>query len=211
MRRRTDIILVGGGSCSGKTTLAAELAEALHIFGTAAVISMDNYYFDLGSLTPAEADRRNFDRPEAVDFESLFRDLRDLRAGRQVRERHYDFRTHRVTETDRFLPVTDFIILEGIFALYSGPLRRLATAKIFVRADADLRLARRIERDTAVRRLPIELVIRQYLNDVRPMHAEYIEPYCHYADLMLDGNTAVPADNQRQALEFLREKLNGKK
>ena len=205
MLRDTKIILICGGSCSGKTTLADGLADAVREFVSVETISMDNYYFDLGHMDALEADNRNFDSPEAVDSELLFRHLKDLQAHKEVHERRYDFKTHRVTELDNCIKKTDCIILEGIFALYFEKLRDLAAVRIFVHADADIRLARRVERDVAVRHLPIELVIRQYLKDVRPMHDKYIEPYSKYADLVLDSNFTSPQENRLKALKFIQE------
>ena len=207
MLRGNKVILVCGGSCSGKTTLAVGLAEAMRKFGSTEIISMDNYYFDLGSWDPVEADNKNFDSPDAVDSELLFRHLQDLQTRRKVRNRRYNFKTHRVIELDTYIKAADFIILEGIFALYFEKLRGLAAAGIFVHADADIRLARRVERDISMRHLPVDMVIRQYLKDVRPMHAKYIEPYGRYADLLLDSNLATTVENRRKAVEFLWEHL----
>jgi len=205
MSRDTKIILICGGSCSGKTTLASGLADAVREFAPVEIISMDNYYFDLGHIDQLEADNRNFDSPDAVDSELLFRHLKDLQAHKEVRERRYDFKSHRITELDTFIKKADYIILEGIFALYFKKLRDLAAFRIFVHADADIRLARRVERDVAVRHLPIELVIRQYLKDVRPMHDKYIEPYSKYADLVLDSNFTSRRENRLKALKFIQE------
>ncbi len=207
MLKETNIILVCGGSCSGKTTLAAGLADAMGEFGSAEIISMDNYYFDLSAWDPLEADNRNFDSPDALNCELLFQHLLDLQAGRKVTKRRYDFKSHRVTELDDYINRADFIILEGIFALYFEKLRNLAAVGIFVYADADIRLARRVERDVSHRRLSLEMVIRQYLKDVRPMHAKYIEAYSKYADLLLDSNFTTAVANQRKAVKFLREHL----
>lgn len=205
MLRDSKIILICGGSCSGKTTLAEGLADAVREFVSAETISMDDYYFDLTHMDPLEADDRNFDSPDAVDSELLFRDLKALQAHKEVRGRRYDFKTHRVTELDTCIKPADYIILEGIFGLYFEKLRGLAAFKVFVHADADIRLARRVERDVAVRRLPLELVIRQYLKDVRPMHDKYIEPYSKYADLILDSNFTSRQENRLKALKFIQE------
>jgi uridine kinase len=207
MLKNTKIILVCGGSCSGKTTLAAGLVEAIRKIASAEIISMDNYYFDLGHMKPLEADNKNFDSPDAVDSGLLFQHLKDLLVHKKVRERRYDFKNHRITELDTYIKKTDFIILEGIFALYFEKLRSLAAAKIFVHADADIRLARRVERDVAVRHLPLEMVIGQYLKDVRPMHDKYIEPYSKYADLILDSNVISQQENQLKALNFIEEHI----
>ena len=207
MLKNTNIILICGGSCSGKTTLASTLGRAMRGFGSVGIISMDNYYFDLKHMDSAEADNKNFDSPDAVDSELLFQHLKDLQTHQRVRRQRYDFKSHCITELDDYIEATDFIILEGIFALYFEKLRNLAAAGIFVHADADVRLARRVERDIAIRRLPVEMVISQYLKDVRPMHAKYIEPYSKYADLVLDSNFTSQLENQRKALKFLEGHL----
>jgi uridine kinase len=203
-----DIILICGGSCSGKTTLAAGLNEKFQDFGSSVLLSMDNYYYDLSSWDPREADEKNFDCPEAIDFETLLRDLSRLRSRCRIRDRRYDYKTHCITELDSFVEPADFIILEGIFALYYRRLRELAKAAVFVHADADIRLARRIERDITERRLPADMVVRQYLQDVRPMHKEFIEPYRRYADLVLDSNDCTPLENLHETMEFLKNILS---
>jgi len=207
MLKRTNIILVCGGSCSGKTTLAKGLVELIRSFASVEIISMDNYYFDLSSWDPIEADNKNFDSPDAIDSDLLFQHLKDLQVHKKVREQLYDFKSHSIRQLDTYIKKSDFIILEGIFALYFEKLRDLATAKIFVHADADIRLARRVERDVEIRHLPLEIVIRQYLKDVRPMHNEYIEPYSKYADLILDSNFNSQDDNQQKALTFIQEHI----
>jgi uridine kinase len=207
MAKKSNIILICGGSCSGKTTLAEGLAEALRETASAAIISMDNYYYDLSGWDPVEADNKNFDSPDAVDSELLFRHLQDLQSCRKVRERRYDFKSHLVKELDTYIEAAEFIILEGIFVLYFEKLRSLAAAGIFVHADADIRLARRVERDIAVRRLPVEMVLRQYLNDVRPMHAKYIEPYGKYADLLLNSDLGDPVGNRKKTVEFIKKRF----
>ena len=198
-----DIILVCGGSCSGKTTLAAGIAKELRDFGTTVLVSMDNYYYDLSSWDPQEADKKNFDHPDAIDFETMLHDLLELRSRRRIRDRRYDYRTHRITELDSFIEAADFIIVEGIFAMYYQKLRELAKTKIFVHADADIRLARRVDRDTAERHLPVKLIVRQYLDDVRPMHREFIEPYSKFADLVLDSSNCTPVENLHETMKFL--------
>lgn len=208
MLKETNIILVCGGSCSGKTTLATGLANAMDKFASVEIISMDDYYFDLSAWDPEEADNKNFDSPEALDCELLFQHLLDLQAGGRVAKRRYDFKSHRISELDEYIMAADFIIIEGIFALYFEKLRNLAAVRIFVHADADIRLARRVERDVAHRHLPLEMVIRQYLQDVRPMHAKYIEAYSEYADLLLDSNFTTAGANLGKALKFLREHLD---
>jgi uridine kinase len=158
-------------------------------------------------MVPAEADNKNFDSPDAINSELLFQHLKDLQDHKKVRKQRYDFKHHTITELDTYIKRTDFVILEGIFALFFEKLRALSVAKIFVHADADIRLARRVERDIEIRHLPIEMVLRQYLNDVRPMHDKYIEPFGKYADLLLDSNFTSHDKNKQKALRFIKGNL----
>ena len=207
MAKNNDIILVCGGSCSGKTTLAKGLCRALKKYGTSEVISMDNYYHDLSDWDPVEADNKNFDAPEAIDSSLLYKHLKMLQEGIKIPDREYDFKTHIITELGTYTEAADFIVVEGIFAMYFEDVRNLSSVKFFLQADADIRLARRVERDIKERRLPVDLVIRQYLNDVRPSEREFIEPYSKHADLVINSNESLPKDNLDTAINYLEKHL----
>jgi uridine kinase len=207
MSEKTNIILICGGSCSGKTTLAVNLRETLSEFGSVSALSMDNYYFDLSDWDPIEADNKNFDCPDAVNSDLLLEDLERLIDGKKISERLYNYKTHHNKTLDTWIEPADFVIVEGIFTLYFEKLRSLASANVFVHADADIRLARRVERDIADRHLPLELVLKQYLQDVRPMHVKYIEPYSRYADLIINSNFTTSEENLEKTLNFLRNHL----
>jgi uridine kinase len=208
MTRERKTILVCGGSCSGKTTLAAGLADKLRAYGSVQALSMDDYYFDLSGWDPIKADNKNFDAPSAIDSELLFEHIKLLMDGTSVPAQSYDFKTHIVSKLDYMVEPAEFLVVEGIFALYFEKLRNIADVSIFIHADADIRLAKRVHRDYSVRRLPVDLIIRQYLKDVRPMHDKYIEPYGAYADLVLDSGNDSIEDNLQKALEFIGQKLD---
>lgn len=213
MTYKRKIILVCGGSCSGKTTLAAGLVEKLKIYGSVQALSMDDYYFDLSDWNADEADDKNFDSPDAIDFELLFRHIQSLLSGIPVPAQHYDFKDHKTSLAGHMVEPAEFLVVEGIFALYFEKLRKIADCSVFIHADADIRLAKRVIRDFEERRLPVDLIIRQYLKDVRPMHNEFIEPYGDYADLVLDSGEETIEHNLNKAFDFIGRTLiySGKK
>lgn len=206
----SKIILICGGSCSGKTTLALGLTNELQRHGTAELLSMDNYYHDLSDQGEDMADSRNFDHPDAANIGLLQEHLRQLSSGNPVPKQLYDFKTHHITRLEEMISPADFILVEGIFTLHFKALRDQADAAIFIHADADLRLARRVVRDTSARRLPLQLVIRQYLEDVRPMHEKFIAPYAGEANLVLDSGRHSIKYNLNRSLNFVREFPYGK-
>ncbi|MFA7230801.1 MAG: uridine kinase [Victivallaceae bacterium] len=207
MVNKSNIILVCGGSCSGKTTLASGIGHALLDFGTVELISMDDYYKDVSRLDEATLHDYNFDCPEAIDFALCLNQLKKLISGQPAPRQSYDFSSHAVTRLPTQLKPATFIIVEGIFALYFEELRKLAAASLFIHADADIRLAKRVLRDSHKRGATLGYIIKQYLNDVRPMHNQYIEPYSKYADIVLDSGVNSIDKNLHMALDFLNSKL----
>lgn len=181
------LILVGGGSASGKTTFAEMVARQL-VGLNVALLSMDRYYKDLGHLAPVETSAFNFDHPEAIDLRRLVRDVRALLSGEPVCLPDYDFISHTSgTEPDP-TPSSEVVIVEGIFALYSEELLHMASLRLFIDTDADLRLARRLARDVSERGLDTRRVLSQYLATVRPMHRLFVEPTKCQADIVIPGD-----------------------
>ncbi len=180
------LILIGGGTSSGKTTIAKQITSQL---GNQNVytFSHDNYYYDLANLTPAEIKKINFDHPDAIDSARLISDVKDILAKKEVFIPDYDFITHRRIQGEHINNSYDVIILEGIFALYFPQLVKLASLKIFVETDADLRLARRIDRDINERGFTINEVLNQYISTVKPMHDIFIEGTKKQADIIIPG------------------------
>jgi uridine kinase len=134
-RTIAHLILIGGGTCSGKTTIARAIGKKIGDTGTV-IISHDNYYLDLSHLSEEESKNINFDHPDAIDHEYLLSDVRKMLGGKSVRIPDYNFITHKRTEGTTFVDKADVIILEGIFALYYARLLGLADLKIFVDTDA---------------------------------------------------------------------------
>ena len=180
-----DILVIGiaGGSGSGKTTLMKNLIDK---FGDViTVLSHDNYYKRHDELTYEERCKLNYDEPGAFDTSLMIYQLDQLRHGQAIDCPVYDFTVHnRSNDTTRIVPER-VIIVEGILIFESEPLRQLMDIKIFVDADADVRLCRRIRRDVNKRGRSLESVLTQYQQTVKPMHEKYVEPTKKYADLVV--------------------------
>lgn len=181
------LILIGGGTCSGKTTIAKAIGKRIFDLKSV-IISHDNYYKDLGHLSPEDANRVNFDHPDSIDVDYLMQDVKLMLKGKAVNVPQYDFITHRRSEGTLCIANADVVILEGIFALYYPELITLSDLKIFVDTDADIRLARRIQRDTVERGFDVESVLLQYLETVKPSHQAFINPSKKNADVIIPGD-----------------------
>lgn len=175
---------IAGGSGSGKTTVARKVAEQMR-GSSVAFIDMDAYYKNLTHLTYEERRHVNWDHPEAFDLDLFVAQLSELAAGRAIDKPVYDFVTHaRAPHTERVEP-TQVVIVDGILLFVDARVRDLCDVKVFVDADSDIRVLRRIRRDMRKRGRPLEEIIDQYLNTVRPMHLEFVEPTKRYADLIV--------------------------
>lgn len=178
------IIGIGGGTGSGKTTVVKKIMAALK-GESVAVIPQDSYYNDNTHLTMEERRLINFDHPDAFDWKLLCQQISDLRKGKAIEQPTYDYITsNRMKETVHIEPC-EVIIIEGIMALYRKDLRDLMDLKIFVDTDSDVRLIRNILRDTVERGRTAEMVIERYLEVLKPMHEEFIEPTKRFADLII--------------------------
>jgi uridine kinase len=182
--RRTILVGIGGGTASGKTSIARRIQESC-LPGESALIELDAYYHDLSRL-PVEARAEvNFDHPSSFDFDLLLAHLGALLAGQSVRMPLYDYINHnRRAETVTIEP-RPLIVLEGILALWHEDVRNLLDIKVYVDAADDLRLVRRIRRDIVDRGRVLETVLRQYEEDVRPSHVEFCEPTRLFADVII--------------------------
>ena len=180
-----DILVIGiaGGSGSGKTTLMKNLIDK---FGDViTVLSHDNYYKRHDELTYEERCKLNYDEPGAFAPSLMIYQLDQRRHGQAIDCPVYDFTVHnRSNDTTRIVPER-VIIVEGILIFESEPLRQLMDIKIFVDADADVRLCRRIKRDVNKRGRSLESVLTQYQQTVKPMHEKYVEATKKYADLVV--------------------------
>jgi uridine kinase len=178
------IIGIAGGSGSGKSTVARKVAEALSQ-SSVAFLDMDAYYRNFAHLPMEERKRVNWDHPEAFDTELLVSQVRELCAGRSVDKPVYDFVSHtRSPRTQRVNPA-DVLVLDGILLFVDEELRTLCDVKVFVDADADIRVVRRLKRDVLKRGRTLEEAIAQYLETVHPMHLQFVEPSKRYADVIV--------------------------
>jgi uridine kinase len=198
------LIGIAGGSGAGKSTIVRELVERLG----GCAIELDSYYLDRAGLEPAERERLNYDEPAAIDVALITEHLRQLAAGGAVLKPRYSFETHTRVGVER-VPPARLIVVEGLLTFWWETLRELMDLKVYVDAPADLRLARRLQRDVAERGRTAESVVEQYLATVRPMHERYVEPTRVYADLVVrsDGPLEACAEAVLAALPVVREEV----
>lgn len=189
------IIGIGGGSGSGKSTVARKIAEALTP-ASVAFMDMDAYYKHHTELTLDERRHLNWDHPEAFDLDLLASQLDALARGEAVEKPVYDFVSHLRSERTVRIPPADVVVIDGILLFVDQRVRDRCDVKIFVDADADVRLIRRIRRDMAKRGRPLEEILEQYLTTVQPMHLQFVEPSKRYADIIVPrgGHNKVAID-----------------
>jgi uridine kinase len=175
---------VAGGSGSGKTTVAEAIVARI---GSDRIASLqhDSYYRDLSGWSLEARQRHNFDHPHALESELLAAHLKMLRAGRAVEVPTYDFTRHVRTSRTRRVEARRVVLVEGILIFSDPALRELFDIKIFVDTDPDLRVIRRLRRDLTERGRTLDSVVSQYLQTVRPMHLEFVEPSKRWADLII--------------------------
>lgn len=182
--KRPLLLGITGGTGSGKSTIAHEILRSLPE-ESIAIIEQDAYYKDQSHLTFEERVKTNYDHPNAFDTPLLLKHLKMLMKGHAIEKPIYDFSVHnRRKETVRVEP-RDIIILEGILILQELEIRDLLDIKVYVDTDPDVRIIRRITRDTKERGRSYESVISQYLDIVRPMHLQFVEPSKRYADIII--------------------------
>ncbi len=178
------VIGLAGGSGSGKTTIARTIMERVGR-DRIAFVQHDAYYCDQSDVPFENRLQVNYDHPNSLETSLLVKHLRALRAGRAVEIPVYDFAQFTGTGETTRLEARPVILVEGILLFVEAALRSLFDIKIYVDAPADLRFIRRLQRDLTERQRTPESVIRQYLETVRPMHIEFVEPTKRYADLIL--------------------------
>lgn len=181
---RSLVIGLAGGSGSGKTTIARTIMERVGR-DRMVLIQHDAYYCDQTDMPFEQRLQVNYDHPASLETSLLVEHLLELRAGRAIEMPVYDFAQFTRTNETAHVESRPVILIEGILIFVDPALRSLFDVKIFVDAPADLRFIRRLQRDMTERERTPESVIRQYLESVRPMHIEFVEPTKRYADLIL--------------------------
>lgn len=182
------LIAIAGGSASGKTTVVKKIIEQLNSKDIT-VISHDDYYKDLTHLALTERYKVNFDHPDSIDNDLFVAQLKDLLDGKSISKPKYDFVQHNRSNEYELVEPTKIIIIEGILILEDERVRDLATIKLFVESDDDIRFIRRLIRDTKERGRSIESVINQYLTTVKPMYYAFIKPTKRYADIIIPNDS----------------------
>lgn len=186
------IIGIGGGSGSGKTTIAQSIVESIG-HDDVALIQHDAYYRDQTHLPLEQRAKVNYDHPDSLETELLVEHLRELLAGRPVERPVYDYTVHNRSPQTVVVDPRPVVVVEGIVVLYEPGLRDLMDLKVYVDTDADLRIVRRLERDIDERGRSFDAVRRQYLDTVRPMHLQFVEPSKRYADIVIPEGYNVGA------------------
>ena len=182
--QKTTIIGIAGGTGSGKTTVVKNIVNALPPHYVA-VVPLDSYYNDTSEMTEEERHAINFDHPDAFDWKLLAKHVNDLRNGIAIEQPTYSYLLcNRLKETIHVEP-KPVIIIEGIMTLLNKKLRDIMDLKIFVDTDPDERLIRNIQRDTIDRGRTVSMVVERYLEVLKPMHEQFIEPTKRYADLII--------------------------
>ena len=196
----TIFIGVAGGTGSGKTTLTRHLKE--HFGDSVTVISHDSYYKLQEGLTYEERVRQNYDHPDAFDTELLLHHLRELKAGRSIQCPVYSFTDYNRTDQTVEIAPAKVVIVEGILIFQDPALREMFDIKIFVEADADVRILRRCLRDVEDRGRTLQSVVKQYLTTTKPMHEQFVEPSRKYADIVVLEGGRNPV-----ALEMITQRI----
>jgi len=186
------VIGVAGGSGSGKSTVTRQVLASVGP-DMASVLYQDDYYLDQSHMSPEERRKTNYDHPQAFDWPLMVQHLQALRRGEAIEMPSYDFtQDNRASKTIHLKPAP-VIVVEGLFALYDADLRKMMSLKIFVDTAPDVRFIRRLQRDMAERGRTAESVINQYMDTVRPMHKQFIEPTKRRADVILPHGANGPA------------------
>lgn len=185
--KSSDIIVIGiaGGTSSGKTTITQRIVQSLG--SSVTVITHDSYYKAHHELTYDERVALNYDHPNSYDTEMLVRDLAALKEGQTVECPVYDYAAYDRSENTMTIKPSKVIIVEGIMIFHEESLRDLMDIKVFIDADADVRILRRIIRDVKERGRSLDSVVNQYITTVKPMHEAFVEPSKRYADVIIPG------------------------
>lgn len=178
------IIGIAGGTGSGKTTVVKQVLRSFSP-EEVAVLSHDSYYYDNSGIPLEERRRKNYDRPDAIEFNLMVKHIEALKAGQNIEEPTYSFITCTRQEETVTVRPRQVLLVEGILCLASEPLRNLMDVKVFVDCDSDIRLTRVIKRDMRERGRDVSEVLERYLKTVRPSHLQFVEPTKVYADIII--------------------------
>ena len=196
------VIGIAGGTGSGKTTVVNNILQQLNAEGVN-VLSQDNYYHDNHHLSLQEREALNYDHPKSIDFELLTKHVKALKNGENIEQPLYSFVTHSRTGDFVTVEPKNVLIVEGILVLTNPELLKEFDLKVFVHADSDERLIRRIKRDTQERGRDLHEILHRYQTTLKPMHQEFIEPSKNEADLIVPN-----MKRNSVAIDFLSTVIN---
>jgi len=188
------IIGVAGGTGSGKSTVVDNIRKE---FGDEVTILCHDYYYKGNpNMSYEEKSKLNYDRPDSIDTDMMIADIVKLKAGIPMERPVYSFVNHDREEYTVSVEPTNIILVEGILIFENPKLREQLDIKLFVDTDADVRILRRLRRDINERGRTLDSVISQYLNTVKPMHEQFVEPYKKYADIIIPegGHNIIALD-----------------
>lgn len=190
------VIGIAGGTASGKTTIAHKLYEGTNNFGSVSVLRMDDYYKSFDELSFEERSKINYDHPNSYDIELFTSHLKNLKKGKTINKPTYDFVNHRRDTIIEIIRPANVLIVEGIMLFAIPELLKFYDIKVFVDTPDDIRFIRRLQRDTIRRGRTVDNVVNQYLETVRPMHLQFVEPSKRYADIIIPegGENTVAID-----------------
>lgn len=213
LRDRPIIFGVAGGTASGKTTAARAILDAVGA-SQVAYLPHDAYYRDMSHLPLSERARLNYDHPDSLETELLIEHIEQLLQNRPVNVPVYDFTNHQRTNETRLVEPSRIVLIDGILIFTHPRLRELMDIKIYVDTDSDVRFIRRLQRDMNERGRSLDSIISQYMDTVRLMHLEFVEPSKRYADVVIPhgGLNKVAMDMvvaRLLALVRLRDNIDG--
>ena len=200
---------IGGGTASGKSAIAKYL---LNYFGkdNCAIIKVDSYYHDLKYMSMDEREKQNFDNPNAIDFNSLIKDVNLLSKNKMIHVPVYDYKTHTRSKSFEKIESQEIIIIEGLFSLYNNIIKSYLNIKIFVDTLESTRLERRLKRDLQKRERTHDSILKQFNTMVIPMHNKYVEPTKSCADLIIEKGVknTVAINELIHKITYVRNNLN---
>ena len=196
------VIGIAGGTGSGKTTLAKNIAK--HFGSDISMLRHDDYYKRHDDIPLADRAKLNYDHPDAFDKELLHKHVDMLKNGQSVDSPIYDYKVHNRSDETRHVPATPVVVLEGILVFEDKELLEKLDMKIFVDTDADVRILRRITRDVKQRGRTLDSVVKQYLTTVKPMHEAFVEPSKKHADIIIPEGGKNPVAYNMLITEIAR-------
>lgn len=182
---------IAGGTGSGKTTVVSKIMQQINP-DDVIVIPQDNYYKDNSEITLEEREKLNYDHPNSIDFPLLINHIKKLKKGQGIEEPVYSFITHTRTSETLLIKPKKVLIVEGILVLTQPELRKELDLKVYVYADSDERLIRRLRRDIQERGRDLEEVLHRYQTTLKPMHEQFIQPSMQYADIIIPNMKQNP-------------------